>query len=163
VPRSPALRAVKWAVLFDALVVARDHWQKLSPGERAHLAALLRKSRAQPGKLTPGERRDVRRLAAKLDLPTLGRNLAPVARRLRPARAESLRRLSRPMTSLQDRTRFEPSEVEPRIVERWLASGLHHPSPRAPRPRTTRSPSRRPTSRASCTWATRSTARCRTR
>ena len=33
------------------------------------------------------------------------------------------------MTSLQDRTRFEPSEVEPRIVERWLASGLHHPDP----------------------------------
>ncbi len=84
VPRSPALRAVKWAVLFDALVVAREHWEKLTPGERAHLAALLRKSRARPGNLTPGERRDVRRLAAKLDLPTLGRNLAPVARRLRP-------------------------------------------------------------------------------
>jgi valyl-tRNA synthetase len=33
------------------------------------------------------------------------------------------------MTTLQDRTRFEPSEVEPRIVERWLASGLHHPEP----------------------------------
>jgi valyl-tRNA synthetase len=33
------------------------------------------------------------------------------------------------MTSLQDRTRFEPSEVEPRIVERWLRSGLHHPAP----------------------------------
>ena len=46
-------------------------------------AALLRKSRARPGNLTPAERRDVRRLAAKLDLPTLGRNLAPVARRLR--------------------------------------------------------------------------------
>ena len=33
------------------------------------------------------------------------------------------------MTSLQDRTRFEPSEVEPRIVERWLRSRLHHPDP----------------------------------
>jgi valyl-tRNA synthetase len=33
------------------------------------------------------------------------------------------------MTSLQDRTRFEPSEVEPRIVERWLASRLYHPDP----------------------------------
>jgi valyl-tRNA synthetase len=33
------------------------------------------------------------------------------------------------MTSLQDRTRFEPSEVEPRIVERWLQSRLHHPEP----------------------------------
>ena len=33
------------------------------------------------------------------------------------------------MTSLQDRTRFEPSEVEPRIVERWLRSRLYHPDP----------------------------------
>jgi valyl-tRNA synthetase len=30
---------------------------------------------------------------------------------------------------LQARTRYEPSEVEPRIIERWLASGLHHPEP----------------------------------
>ena len=33
------------------------------------------------------------------------------------------------MTSLQDRTRFEPAEVEPRITERWLRSRLHHPDP----------------------------------
>jgi valyl-tRNA synthetase len=31
--------------------------------------------------------------------------------------------------SLQDRTRFEPSEVEPRIIERWLRSGMNHPEP----------------------------------
>ncbi len=30
---------------------------------------------------------------------------------------------------LEDRTRFEPAEVEPRITERWLASGLFHPEP----------------------------------
>src|ERR671932_2290528 len=33
------------------------------------------------------------------------------------------------MTDLTHRTRFEPAEVEPRIAERWLASGLHHPEP----------------------------------
>jgi valyl-tRNA synthetase len=33
------------------------------------------------------------------------------------------------MTRLQDRTRFEPAEVEPRIVDRWLQSGLYHPEP----------------------------------
>jgi valyl-tRNA synthetase len=31
------------------------------------------------------------------------------------------------MAGLQDRTRFEPAEVEPRIVRAWLESGLHHP------------------------------------
>src|SRR4051794_33590065 len=33
------------------------------------------------------------------------------------------------MSSLKDRKRFEPSEVEPRIVRRWLDSGLFHPRP----------------------------------
>jgi len=31
--------------------------------------------------------------------------------------------------SLKDRKRFEPSEVEPRIVARWLESGIFHPEP----------------------------------
>ncbi len=31
--------------------------------------------------------------------------------------------------SLQDRSRFEPAEVEPRITEAWTASGLVHPEP----------------------------------
>ena len=33
------------------------------------------------------------------------------------------------MSDLESRTRYDPSEVEPRIVERWLASGLFHPEP----------------------------------
>jgi valyl-tRNA synthetase len=33
------------------------------------------------------------------------------------------------MSTLAERTRFEPAEVEPRIAERWIASGLHHPEP----------------------------------
>src|SRR4051794_15172942 len=33
------------------------------------------------------------------------------------------------MPDLQATTRYEPGEVEPRIVERWLASGLFHAEP----------------------------------
>src|SRR3954465_3164702 len=33
------------------------------------------------------------------------------------------------MTDLPERTRFEPAEVEPRIIEAWLASGLFSPAP----------------------------------
>ena len=33
------------------------------------------------------------------------------------------------MTDLRDRTRFEPAEVEPRIVAAWLASELFWPAP----------------------------------
>jgi valyl-tRNA synthetase len=35
--------------------------------------------------------------------------------------------MSERIKELEERTRFEPAEVEPRIVERWLASGLFHP------------------------------------
>ncbi len=34
-----------------------------------------------------------------------------------------------PKASLQERTRYEPSEVEPRIAARWLESGLFHAEP----------------------------------
>src|SRR2546430_15639566 len=33
------------------------------------------------------------------------------------------------MSELESRKRFEPAEVEPRVMERWLASGLFHPEP----------------------------------
>ena len=33
------------------------------------------------------------------------------------------------MSSLQDKTRWEPGEAEPRITEAWLGSGLNHPDP----------------------------------
>jgi valyl-tRNA synthetase len=33
------------------------------------------------------------------------------------------------VSELESRTRYEPSEVEPRIVRRWLESGLFHPEP----------------------------------
>jgi valyl-tRNA synthetase len=33
------------------------------------------------------------------------------------------------MLDLEAKTRYEPSEVEPRIIQRWLGSGLFHPDP----------------------------------
>jgi valyl-tRNA synthetase len=37
--------------------------------------------------------------------------------------------LKRSRAELESRTRFDPGEVEPRIIERWLESGLFHPEP----------------------------------
>ncbi len=37
--------------------------------------------------------------------------------------------MSERLGELESRTRFEPAEVEPRITERWLQSGLFHPEP----------------------------------
>jgi valyl-tRNA synthetase len=35
----------------------------------------------------------------------------------------------RALADLESKTRYDPSEVEPRIVQRWLESGLFHPQP----------------------------------
>ena len=35
----------------------------------------------------------------------------------------------RALADLENKTRYDPSQVEPRIVERWLGSGLFHPVP----------------------------------
>ena len=37
--------------------------------------------------------------------------------------------MSERIAELQQRTRFEPEEVESRITQRWLSSGLFHPEP----------------------------------
>src|ERR1700727_3948776 len=37
--------------------------------------------------------------------------------------------MSERFSEFENRTRFEPGEVEPRVLERWLASGLFHPQP----------------------------------
>lgn len=65
------------------MVLARDHWQRLTPGERAHLSALVKKSRGRPGNLNSRERGDLKRLASKLDLPAMARGMAPIAQGLR--------------------------------------------------------------------------------
>jgi len=37
--------------------------------------------------------------------------------------------LDAPMSDLESKTRYDPGEVEPRIMRRWLESGLFHPEP----------------------------------
>ena len=44
---------------------------------------------------------------------------------MRPERPDSLPGVS----DLAQRTRYEPSEAEPRILARWMDAGIHHPEP----------------------------------
>jgi hypothetical protein len=79
-------RAIPWLLLLELGKLAREHWGKLTPGEQAHLTALIRKSGGRPGNLTARDKADVKRLARKLDVPGLGRGLLPHAARLRGGR-----------------------------------------------------------------------------
>ena len=84
-PRLPvgAGKAIPWMLLLELAQVAREHWNKLTPGERAHVTALIKKSGGRPGNLTARDKDDVKRLVGKMDVPGMGRDLLPHARKLR--------------------------------------------------------------------------------
>ena len=75
------VRAMPWVMVFQLAVTLRRHWKYLTPGERAKLASLLKKSQGVPTRLTPAERADVRRLVRKLEPFTIARSVAPIGKR----------------------------------------------------------------------------------
>lgn len=85
-PRLTKVRALPWLLLVEAAMAVREHWQRLTPAERARVTALVRKSGGRPGNLTPRERADLKRLARKMDPAGLGRRLAPLGGRRRGLR-----------------------------------------------------------------------------
>jgi hypothetical protein len=74
------LKALPWAVIARAAVVAGKRWTALSGKERARLASLVRGSRGRPGNLNLRERNELRKLVRKLDLKGAGRELLPLVR-----------------------------------------------------------------------------------
>lgn len=86
VPRLTRVRAVPWAILLELGVTVRDAWMKLTPGERAHLLNLVKKSQGRPGNLSARERADIKRLVRKMEPAALGRSLAPLGRKVRKLR-----------------------------------------------------------------------------
>jgi len=74
------LKALPWAALLQAGVAIAQRWRTLSEKERTRLARLLRDSAGRPGNLSQKERKEVRKLAGKLDLKGLTRELLPPAR-----------------------------------------------------------------------------------
>ena len=80
-PRLTKLGRTPWLLALQAAVVAGQHWRALDEKDRHRLTTLLRDSRGWPGNLTSRERDELRKLAARLDLPGIGRDLLPLARR----------------------------------------------------------------------------------
>jgi hypothetical protein len=74
------LKALPWAALLQGGVVIGKRWRALSSKERDRLARLLRDSGGRPSNLSEKERKELRKLAGKLDLRGLGRELTALAR-----------------------------------------------------------------------------------
>jgi len=74
------LKALPWAALLRAGIVIRKRWRTLSDKERARLTGLVRDSRGRPSSLSPKDRKELHRLAGKLDLKGMARELMPPGR-----------------------------------------------------------------------------------
>ena len=70
----PRLRAFQWMLLLDVVMVARQHWDLLEPADRRRLTEIMRNVR----NLSARDRKDLRRIAAKLELVGAGRELMPI-------------------------------------------------------------------------------------
>jgi hypothetical protein len=65
-------RAVPWLMAYEMLRATKDHWDHLDPADRRDLTRLMRKSKGDPRRLTPGERDELRGIAGRLQLLRLG-------------------------------------------------------------------------------------------
>jgi hypothetical protein len=77
------VKAFPWVLLLDAAVVVNSHWQDLKESERSRVGVLIRKSKGDPRNLSKRERDELRKIAGKLDVPGMARDLIPFTRRLR--------------------------------------------------------------------------------
>jgi hypothetical protein len=73
-------KAVPWAALLQVWVIVGRRWGALSRKERARFTELVRSSRGRVGNLSVRERLELRRLARKLDLKGMGRELVALKR-----------------------------------------------------------------------------------
>jgi hypothetical protein len=71
---------VPWALLLRAVMVVGKRWTTLSSKERARFTQLVRQSRGRASNLSVKQRLELRKLARKLDLKGIARDLGPLAR-----------------------------------------------------------------------------------
>jgi hypothetical protein len=84
-------KAVPWAALLQGTMIVGRRWAALSEKERARFAELVRHSRGRVRNLSMKERLELRKLAHKLDIRGMGRDLAPLVLRQRHKRGRRRR------------------------------------------------------------------------
>jgi hypothetical protein len=82
-------RLAPWLIVFEVLRAGRDHWDKLDPGDRARVSALMRRTHGNPRNLTGADRDELRDLGRRLHVGRLVATMAAaaVAGRRRHARS----------------------------------------------------------------------------
>jgi hypothetical protein len=68
--RVPGLRRIpilRLLAVAEIVMLARDHFERLSPAERRRLVLLLRRGRGRPRNLSSRDRRELQNLIAKVE------------------------------------------------------------------------------------------------
>ncbi len=69
------VKALPWAVLLQGAVVVGRRWKGLSAKDRERIKELLAESGGRVNRLSAKQRKELRKLAGKLDLRGMGREL----------------------------------------------------------------------------------------
>jgi hypothetical protein len=69
-------RLAPWLILFEVLRAGRDHWDKLDPGDRERVSALMRRTHGNPRNLTASDRSELRDLGRRMHLGKLMASMA---------------------------------------------------------------------------------------
>jgi hypothetical protein len=85
------VEAVPWVLVLRGGAIVGKRWTALSSKERARVAQLARESRGRVSNLSAKQRAELRKLARKLDLKGIGRELMPLVRRGRGGRGRKRR------------------------------------------------------------------------
>jgi hypothetical protein len=79
-------RRIPVFLAFQVLMASREHWSSLDPADRRRATELLKKTKGDPRRLTPGERQEIRQLARRLEVGRFARKVGPIAWRGRRGR-----------------------------------------------------------------------------
>jgi hypothetical protein len=90
--KTARVKALPWAALLRVGFAVGRRWRSLSERDRARLAELVRRSHGRLGNLSSGERRELRKLARKLDLRGMGDELRGLLRGKRRGKCRKHRR-----------------------------------------------------------------------
>ncbi len=78
--KTARVKVLPWAALLQVGFAVARRWRALSERDRTRLTELVRESRGRLGNLSSGERRELRKLARKLDLRGMGEELRGLLR-----------------------------------------------------------------------------------
>ncbi len=73
--RSDRVKALPWAVLLQGALVVGRRWKGLSASDRERIKELLAESGGRMNRLSAKQRKELRKLAGKLDVKGMSREL----------------------------------------------------------------------------------------